>query len=298
MDNPSILTTIGSTALLYVDGVWIKCEYQNPSGAIKDRMVSYIIERAEKEGLIRPGMTLCEATSGNTGNALAMIGAAKGYKVRIVMPHGYSPERLAISRAYGAEVELVGNFYLNEAIARVQELAKQPGFWAINQFDSEWNIDENELCLGQEILSQLPKGVKIDAIIQGMGTGGTLIGVARALKKAHNPNLKVCAIEPEESPTLSQGKVGKHHIEGISDGFIPGIIQRNRSMIDEILLINSQEAIAVMRWLAAKHGFLVGPSSAANFLAAQELKRRHPEMKNILTFFCDQGTKYLSEYYK
>lgn len=293
----SILSTIGSTPLLHMEGMWVKCEYQNPSGAIKDRMVSYIVERAEKEGLIRPGMTLCEATSGNTGNALAMIGAAKGYKVRIAMPHGYSSERLLISLAYGAEVELVGDFHLDEAIAHAQELGKQPGFWALNQFDNEWNIDENELCLGQEILSQIPKGVKIDAIVQGMGTGGTLIGVARALRKAHNPNLKVCAIEPEESPTFSQGKVGKHLIEGISDGFVPGIIKRNRGMIDEVLLVSSQESIQTMRWLASKRGFLVGPSSAANFLAVQELKRRHPEMKNILTFFCDRGTKYLSGYY-
>lgn len=293
----TILETIGNTPLLNIDGTLVKCEYMNPSGSIKARMVSYFIERAEEEGLITPGDTLVEATSGNTGNALAMVGAAKGYKVLILMPQGYTHERMAISKAYGAELRYVGDFHLNEAVAMAKALGEQDGHWCPCQFENEWNIDENARWLGPEIIKQLPEGVTVDAIVQGVGTGGTLVGVGRAMRENHNPDVKLIAVEPTESSTISTGLVGKHMIEGIADGFVPPILRRNLDLVDEVITIKSQDAVDSMRRLASEKGFLVGSSSGANLLAAEAVRRRHPELKTVLTFFCDEGEKYLLQYY-
>ena len=293
----SILNNIGNTPLINVEGVWIKCEYTNPSGSIKARLAKYLVERAENEGLLKPGDTIVEATSGNTGNALSMVAAAKGYKMIVVMPKAFSMERVAISKAFGAEVRLVGDFDVTEARQTAIELGRKPGFWCPQQFDNEWNVYENEEILGPEILAQLPVGVRLDAIVQGIGTGGTLIGVAKALKEKHNPDLKVFAMEPDEAALLKCGEFREHLIEGISDGFEPQIITRHKAMIDDIVCVKGEEAVHKMKEIASKHGCFVGPSSGANLVAAQKIKAAHPELENILTFFCDEGEKYLYQHF-
>lgn len=291
----SVLDCIGNTPLVTLaPGIYAKAEYFNPSGSIKARMAKYMVERAEAEGLLKPGDTIVEATSGNTGNALSMIAAAKGYKMIVVMPDGYSNERVRISRGFGAEIKLVGHFQVNEARNEAIRLGKQPGFFCPAQFDNEWNVDENREWLGRETIAQLPPGVKIDAIVQGVGTGGTLIGVAQALRQWHNPNLKVFAMEPTESRTIECCIVADHKIEGISDGFIPTIYGRHKDEVDEIISVDSMIAIQEAHKLAEDQGHFVGPSSGANFWAARHVQAKYPELKNILTFLCDRGEKYLS----
>ena len=298
MVRRSVLACIGNTPLVTLSpGVYAKAEYFNPSGSIKARMANYMIERAEAEGLIRPGGTIVEATSGNTGNALSMVAAAKGYRMIVVMPDGYSNERACISRGFEAEIRLVGNFQVNEAREEARRLGALPGHFCPAQFDNEWNVDENRDWLGRETIAQLPAGLTIDAIVQGVGTGGTLIGVAQALRRWHNPALKVFAMEPSESRTIECCIAADHRIEGISDGFIPTIYERHRSEIDEVICVDSQVAIDEAKRLASEQGHFVGPSSGANFWAAREVRRRHKELKNVLTFLCDRGEKYLSLMY-
>src|SRR5919197_5847917 len=200
MTRHTILDGIGNTPLIEVDGVWAKLEYLNPSGSIKARVAKYMIDRAEQEGLLSRGDTIVEASSGNTGNALAMVAAVKGYRMLVVMPRGLSSERVAISRAYGARVLMVGDFHVTEALAKARELAARPGYFCPMQFESEWNVEENRTWLGPEILSQLPSGVVPDALVVGVGTGGTLIGVGQAFR-AVNPHVRLCGIEPDESCT-------------------------------------------------------------------------------------------------
>jgi cysteine synthase A len=294
----SVLACIGNTPLVTLSpGVYAKAEYFNPSGSIKARMANYMIERAEAEGLLKPGGTIVEATSGNTGNALSMVAAAKGYRMIVVMPDGYSNERACISRGFGAEIRLVGNFQVNEAREEARRLGTLPGHFCPAQFDNEWNVDENRDWLGRETIAQLPAGLRIDAIVQGVGTGGTLIGVAQALRRWHNPALKVFAMEPSESRTIECCIAADHRIEGISDGFIPTIYERHRDEIDAVICVDSQIAIDEAKRLASEQGHFVGPSSGANFWAAREVRRRHKELKNVLTFLCDRGEKYLSLMY-
>ncbi len=292
----TILDAIGDTPLVQVDGIWIKLEYLNPSGSIKARIAKYMIERAEREGLLRPGDTIVEASSGNTGNALSMVAAVKGYQMLVVMPNGMSPERLAISRAFGARVMTVGEFHVNDALAEVAELGRRPGYFAPRQFDSEWNVEENRTWLGPETLAQLPDGVVPDAVVGGVGTGGTIVGVGQCFR-ARNPGCQIVAIEPNESCTLMCGEVGQHLIEGISDGFVPGIFARHAHLIDEIVAIDSGAAVMEMRRLAREHGLFVGPSSGAHLLAARQLRARRPSLRHIVTFFCDEGEKYINDHF-
>lgn len=289
----TILDAIGDTPLIQIEGIWVKMEYLNPSGSIKARIAKYIIERAEREGLLKPGDTIVEASSGNTGNAMSMVAAVKGYKMLVIMPNGMSPERTAISRAFGAEVHTIGDFHVNDALAEARRRGSLPGFFAPQQFDNEWNVDENREWLGKEILRQMP--VKPDLVIGGIGTGGTIIGVGQALKEA-NPACKVIALEPAESCTILCGEVAKHLIEGIADGFVPGIIARHREAIDGFVDVHSEEAIDEMRRLASVHGLFVGPSSGAHMIAAKKLKKAY-NVENVVTFFCDEGEKYISDYW-
>jgi len=289
----TILDAIGDTPLIQIEGIWVKMEYLNPSGSIKARIAKYIIERAEHEGLLEPGDTIVEASSGNTGNAMSMVAAVKGYKMLVIMPNGMSPERTAISRAFGAEVHTIGDFHVNDALAEARRRGSMSGFFAPQQFDNEWNVDENREWLGQEILRQMP--VKPDLVIGGIGTGGTIIGVGQALKAA-NPKCKVIALEPAESCTILCGEVAKHLIEGIADGFVPGIIARHRESIDGFVDVHSDEAIVEMRRLASVHGLFVGPSSGAHMIAAKKLKEEYG-VENVVTFFCDEGEKYISDYW-
>jgi cysteine synthase len=292
----TILDAIGNTPLVVVDGIWVKLEFLNPSGSIKARIAKYMIERAEREGLLRPGDTIVEASSGNTGNAMSMVAAVKGYRMLVVMPSGMSGERLAISRAFGAQVMTLGDFHVNDALAKVAELGRKRGYFAPQQFDSEWNVEENRTWLGPETLAQLPGGVVPDAVVGGVGTGGTIIGVGQCFRE-RNPSCLVVAVEPNESCTLMCGEVGRHLIEGIADGFVPGIFARHRHIIDEIVAVDSDAAILEMRRLAREFGMFVGPSSGAHLAAARELRAQHPGLRHVVTFFCDEGEKYINDYF-
>ena len=295
--SSSVLEAIGNTPLIRVDGIWCKLEFLNPSGSIKARIAKHMIEQAEADGSLKPGDVIVEASSGNTGNALSMVAAVKGYRMMVVMPNGMTSERLAISRALGAEVLLVGDFHVNAALEKAEELGRREGYFCPGQFASEANVAENREWLGPEILEQLPQGTAPDALVVGVGTGGTLIGVGEAFH-AVNPDCRLIAMEPEESCTIVCGETGKHLIEGISDGFVPEIVRRHRQEIDDFVSVDSDDAIAEMRRLAREHGLFVGPSSGAHLLAARRLKERHPELGNIVTLFCDEGEKYLSEHFR
>jgi cysteine synthase A len=294
--SDNILDAIGNTPMVEVEGIYCKLEYLNPSGSIKARIAKYMIERAEDEGLLRHGDTIVEATSGNTGNALSLVAAVKGYRMLVVMPEGMSGERVAISRAFGADVMEVGHFHVNEALAKARELGQEPGYFCPAQFECEWNVEENRIWLGPEILSQLPDGVVPDAIVMGVGTGGTLIGVGQAFREV-NPAVKLFAMEPSESSTILCGEVGDHLIEGISDGFVPGIFQRHQGLVDTALSVDSEEAVEEMRRLARKYGLFVGPSSGANLIATRKVRESYPELETIITLFCDEGEKYISDHF-
>jgi len=289
----TILDAIGNTPLINIEGIWVKMEYMNPSGSIKARIAKYMIERAEEEGLLKPGDTIVEASSGNTGNAMSMVAAVKGYKMLVIMPDGMSPERTAISEAFGAEVHTMGDFHVNDALEEARRRGAMPGFFSPQQFDNEWNVEENRQWLGQEILQQMP--VLPDLLVSGVGTGGTVIGVGQAFKAA-NPNCKVIALEPSESCTILCGEVSKHLIEGIADGFIPGIVTRHQHELDGVIDVGSEESIAEMRRIARVHGIFVGPSSGAHMIAAKRLKEQYG-VENVVTFFCDEGEKYINDYW-
>src|ERR687896_1871468 len=294
--SSSVLDAIGDTPMLEIEGIYCKLEYLNPSGSIKARIAKYMVERAEREGLLSPGDTIVEATSGNTGNALAMVAAVKGYRMLVVMPEGMSGERVAISRAFGAEVMEVGHFHVNEALAKAKELGQEPGYFCPAQFESEWNVEENRIWLGPEILAQLPENVVPDALVMGVGTGGTLIGVGQAFREV-NPAVKLFAMEPSESSTILCGEVGDHLIEGISDGFVPGIFERHQQLVDTALTVDSEEAVAEMRRLAREHGLFVGPSSGANLIATRKVRESYPDLETVVTLFCDEGEKYIADHF-
>jgi cysteine synthase A len=294
--SESVLDAIGDTPMLEIEGIYCKLEYLNPSGSIKARIAKYMVEKAEREGLLAEGDTIVEATSGNTGNALSMVAAVKGYRMLVVMPEGMTGERVAISRAFGAEVLQVGHFHVDEALAKAKELGRQPGYFCPAQFESEWNVEENRVWLGPEILTQLPEGAIPDALVMGVGTGGTLVGVGQAFREV-NPRVKLFAMEPSESATILCGEVGEHLIEGIADGFVPGIFSRHERLVDTTLTVNSGEAVDAMRYLAKQYGLFVGPSSGANLIAARKVRETYPELKTIVTLFCDEGEKYIQDHF-
>ncbi len=294
--SESVLDAIGDTPMLEIEGIYCKLEYLNPSGSIKARIAKYMVERAEREGLLAEGDTIVEATSGNTGNALSMVAAVKGYRMLVVMPEGLSSERVAISRAFGAEILQVGHFHVDEALAKAKELGRQDGYFCPSQFESEWNVEENRVWLGPEILGQLPDGRVPDALIMGVGTGGTLIGVGQAFREV-NPRVKLFAMEPSESATILCGEVGEHLIEGIADGFVPGIFSRHEGLVDNTLTVDSGEAVDAMRSLAQRHGLFVGPSSGANLIAARKVREAYPELETVVTLFCDEGEKYIQDHF-
>jgi cysteine synthase len=294
--SSSVLDAIGNTPMLEIEGIYCKLEYLNPSGSIKARIAKYMVEKAEREGLLSEGDTIVEATSGNTGNALSMVAAVKGYRMLVVMPEGMTSERVAISRAFGAEVLQVGHFHVDEALKKAKELGRQPGYFCPSQFESEWNVEENRVWLGPEILAQLPKGRIPDALVMGVGTGGTLIGVGQAFREV-NPKVKLFAMEPSESATILCGEVGEHLIEGIADGFVPGIFQRHERLVDTTLTVDSGEALESMRYLAQRYGLFVGPSSGANLIAARKVRGTYPELKTVVTLFCDEGEKYITDHF-
>ncbi len=285
--------------MVEVSGIKVKLEYLNPSGSVKDRIAKYIVEKAERTGLLKKGYTIVEASTGNTGIAVSFVGSVKGYKVHIYMPKGLSRERLEIMKAFGAKVTLVKKDCVSCAINKVKELTKRPGYFHINQFENPLNIEENEKMFGREILEQAGR---IDCFVAGVGSGGTLIGAGRALRKRF-PEVKIIALEPSECSLMTAAGIGKlnykldqkicrhHGIEGIADGLIPKIIEDNKDLVDEVVRIKTEEAVAMCRKLA-KLGYFVGPSSGANFLAALRLKKKY---RNVVTLFPDRGDRYLSE---
>jgi cysteine synthase A len=207
-----------------------------------------------------------------------------------------SPERAAISSAFGARLINVGTFHVNEALELAGRLGDQPGYFAPHQFESEWNVEENRTWLGPEIINQLAPDRVPDAFVMGVGTGGTLIGVGQALRAVNHQAL-IVGLEPSESCTILCGDTGLHKIEGISDGFVPGIYQRHHDLVDRVVSVHSDDAIAEMRCLAREFGLLVGPSSGANMIAARRLRDELPEDATVVTICCDEGEKYLSEYF-
>jgi len=269
-------------------GIFAKAEFLNPSGSIKDRMALYMIERAEKKGKIKPGDTLVEATTGNTGIAFSMIAKAKGYRFLAVMPEGMSIERVKLIKALGGEVEFVRHGAL-EAVKMAKKLAKEKGYVFLDQFSNPDNPASHRKFTGKEIWKEL--NGNIDVFVAGVGTGGTLIGVAKYLKKK-KPEIKAIAVEPAASPLLSGGKPGKHIIQGIGEDFVPKIIQKNKELIDEIIQVTDEDALKMTKRLMAEEGLLVGISSGANVWAALELTKKYNG--NIVTVLPDSAQRYLS----
>ena len=281
---------IGKTPMIDIDQISIKLETTNPSGSIKDRMAWYMVKKAEERGKLRPGMEIIEVTSGNTGIALAMISAAKGYQFTAIMPESMSKERRKMIRAFGANIVLTPAEKDMAGAVEVfrKVIRKKKNFWSPRQFENYDNIEAHELGIGKEIVMQT-KG-KIDAFVAGVGTGGTLLGVARAIKTV-NPQVKIVAVEPAESAVLLGDNPGRHEIQGIGEGFIPRLLKENIGLIDEVITIKSDNAIQASWNLASQFGLLVGISSGANFLAAKQLKKRY---QNVVTVFPDRGERYLS----
>jgi cysteine synthase A len=286
----AISMVIGNTPLLEIDGILAKLETTNPTGSVKDRMAWYMVKKAEERGELKPGAKIIEVTSGNTGIAFAMISAVKGYRFTAVMPGSMSMERRKMMEAFGAEIVLTpAEEDMEGAVRKYKELVKiNPDAWLPKQFENLDNIEAHRQGLGREIAKQT-KG-RIDVFVAGIGTGGTLIGVAKALKRA-NPNVKIIGVEPAESAILSGGKPGPHGIQGIGEGFVTKLVKDNLGLIDEIIAVRSDEAIAMRRELARRYGILVGISSGANMLAAKKAKERYEIVATVLP---DRGERYLS----
>jgi cysteine synthase A len=281
--------SVGRTPLIKIsERIFAKFEGQNPSGSIKDRMATYIINHAESNGLIKRGDTIIEATSGNSGIAFAFLAAERGYKCIIVMPKNMSEERKQMLRLYGAELIEVEDGKFDDAIALRDKLAKEMGYFNPNQFHNPLNIEAHQKGTAVEILHQHTN--KISAFIDGTGTGGTIMGISSVLRQYH-PDMKVVAVEPAESPVMSGGQPGLHGIQGIGDG---SKFMVDLKEVDDIIIISTEEAKSKARELA-KRGLFVGISSGANILASERLLEKYPDMEgNIITILCDRGERYLS----
>jgi len=293
-----VLHTIGNTPHIRINrlfgkthNVYVKSERSNPGGSIKDRIAVAMIEAAEASGALRPGSTIVEPTSGNTGVGLAMVAAVKGYRLILVMPDSMSVERRRLMLAYGASFELTPREKgMNGAIARAAELvATTPGAWMPQQFENPANVEVHARTTAEEIAADFPSG--IDALITGVGTGGHITGCARVLKKMW-PKLQVFAVEPSASPVISGGKASPHPIQGIGAGFIPKILQVE--LLDGTIQVEAEAAREMARRCAREEGLLVGISSGAALAAiAQKLPDIAPG-STVLGFNYDTGERYLS----
>jgi len=298
-----VLEIIGNTAMVKINkltekddaAVLAKLEMLNPSGSIKDRIAKYMIEKAEKRGSLKSDSVIVEPTTGNTGIALAMVSTIKGYRMVAVMPEGMSEEREMMIQAFGADVLFTSNsgkFDVKLAIKKAKQMSKEnPKVFLLNQFKNMDNVKAHRETTGKEVLDQV--GENIDAFVAGVGTGGTLVGVAQALKEKI-PDVKIIAVEPANSPILSEGKSGQHKIQGIGEGFIPEVLKPGLDLIDEIITVTDDEAINTTRRLAKEEGILAGISSGANMFAALKIAKKLGKNKTVVTIFPDRGERYLS----
>lgn len=271
--------------------VYVKLEFANPSGSVKDRAAAHMLRTAEQAGLLAPGATIIEPTSGNTGIGLAMNAAAKGYRIILVMPDNMTKERIRLLEAYGAEVVLTPAAQrMPGAIARAQELLAQiPGSFMPQQFQNPANPDIHRLTTGPEIVQQMEG--RLDGFVATAGTGGTITGTGEYLR-SKIPNLHITVVEPQGSPVLSGGEPGPHKLVGTSPGFIPPVL--NTAIYDEIVQVSDEDALETTRRLAAREGILVGPSSGASVWAGIQLARRLGPGKRVLCIAPDTGERYLS----
>lgn len=297
MKYNNAIELIGSTPILKVNNlvsenegqVFVKLERLNPTGSVKDRAALGMIERAEKEGVLKVGDTIIEPTSGNTGIALAMIGGIKGYNVVIVMPESMSKERREVIKAYGAELILTEAAKgMKGAIEKATEIAAAKGYFLPQQFENIGNSYKHYETTAEEILADIPD---VNVVIAGVGTGGTISGVAKRLKEI-NANIKVIAVEPQASPVLSGGNPGPHKIQGIGAGFVPAIYTEN--LVDEVIQITNEEAYEIAREYAKKEGILVGISSGAAIAASIKVAKKLTPNKKIVVIAPDGGEKYFS----
>jgi len=286
--NWTVLDAIGNTPLIKIKNVYAKLESVNPSGSIKDRVAKEVIFSAEKEGSLKQGYTIVEASSGNTGISLSMVAAIKGYKMIVVMPQNMSKERKQMMKAFGAKIVLsLKSGSLQEAIRKAEEIAKKPKMFLARQFSNPNNIFAHEKT-GKEIINEIGP---VDAVVAGVGTGGTLIGITNVMKN-FNPSVKQIAVEPEEAAVMFGGsdiRIKQHKIQGIGDGFIPKLIDMDK--VDEVITVGSEEAIQMAKKLSRKYGLLVGISSGANMLAALKVAKKY---NRVVTVLPDRGERYLS----
>lgn len=297
MRTDNVLQTIGNTPAVRINrlfpgrNVWLKLEKANPGGSIKDRIALAMVEDAEARGVLKPGTTIIEPTSGNTGIGLAMVAAVKGYKLILVMPESMSVERRAIMKAYGAELVLTPReLGMKGAIAKATELvAERAPAWMPMQFDNRANVEIHRKTTAPEILADFPEG--LDAMITGVGTGGHITGCAQVLRKTW-PKLRVVAVEPAKSPVLSGGVHTPHAIQGIGAGFVPSIL--DRSILDGVVQVTDDDAKNFARRAAREEGLFIGISSGATLAAiAQSLPSLAPDAR-VLGFCYDTGERYLS----
>ena len=302
MTAQNLLELVGNTPLVQLGklskahglatAVTVKVEYFNPAGSVKDRIALAMIEDAEQKGLLKPGATIIEPTSGNTGVGLALVSAIKGYKLIPTMPETMSVERRNLVKAYGAEVRLTsGAEGMPGAIREAERLRDSiPGAVILQQFENAANPARHFLTTGEEIWRQTEG--QIDIFVAGVGTGGTISGAGKRLKE-HNPNIRIVAVEPASSPVLNGGKSGPHKIQGIGAGFVPA--NYDKDVVDEVIDVENDDAIRTSRQLAQTEGLLVGISSGAAAFAALELaKRPENKGKRIVALLPDTGERYLS----
>ena len=293
-----VLELVGNTPILKVNNlikeeniadVYVKLEKFNPGGSVKDRAALGMIEKAEKEGVLKEGSIIVEPTSGNTGIALALIGGLKGYKVIIVMPETMSKERRDLIKAYGAELVLTeGAKGMKGAIEKALEIGSGDGYFIPQQFENLANPEKHYETTAEEIYSDIPD---LDAFIAGVGTGGSIIGISKNLKKKKS-DIKAIAVEPAGSPVLSGGNPGGHKIQGIGAGFIPSIYEKD--FVDEIIQVKDEDAFKTAKTFAQKEGVLVGISAGAAIYAAIEVARKLGKGKKVLAVAPDGGEKYIS----
>lgn len=295
----NIMDLIGKTPIVKLNrmvseemaDVYVKLEYFNPGGSIKDRIALAMIEKAEEEGQLYKNSVIIEPTSGNTGIGLSMVAAAKGYKMILVMPETMSVERRKLMKVFGAEIVLTpGNLGMKGSIDKARELAEaNSDFFLPMQFENSANPNTHERTTAEEIIKQMED--KLDALVCSVGTGGTITGVGNILKQAYK-NIKVIAVEPEDSPVLSGGSPGPHNIQGIGAGFVPKVLKR--SLLDKIIRVTDENAINTMLQLARLEGVFAGISSGASVYAAIETAKELGRGNTVLTFAHDTGERYLS----